>query len=101
MHSFLERTQLEHAGRFSSHLILRNLAVKGLLASHPCFQAAIRIPFPSQLPTPVMHCTYLQLLQPVLTFGLLVLARFGLCEVSIAVPFMADIAIMSEERLES
>lgn len=48
-----------------------------------------------------MQCTYLQLLQPVLTFGLLVLARFGLCEASTAVPFMADIAIMSEERLEN
>lgn len=67
MHSFLERTQLEQAGRFSSHLILRNL----------------------------------QLLQPVLTFGLLVLARFGLCEASIAVLFMADIVTMLEDRSES
>lgn len=79
MHSFLERTQLEHAGRFSSHLILRNLAVKRLVSipSH-AFKLPSCIRFHPSFPTPVLHCTYLQLLQPVLTFGLLVLARFGL-----------------------
>lgn len=101
MHSFLERTQLEHAGRFSSHLILRNLAVKGSLASCSCFQATNLHALMHQFSAPARHCTYLQLLQPVLTFGLLVLARFGLCKASSAVSFIADIAIMSDERLEN
>ena len=67
--------QLAHAGRFSSHLILRCLRARYVSAARVhrivCTWYGIKI-----------AATYLQLLHPVLTLGLLVRARFGLCSAS-------------------
>lgn len=88
MHSFLERSHWVQAGRFSSHLILRSLRggrervrtgahtrrVSGL---HP---PRARQELPEKEAAGDGTSTHLQLLQPVLTFGLLVRARLGLDE---------------------
>lgn len=66
--------QFAHDGRFSSHLILLCLEHSGQ-ALLPQDIARKQVP-------------YLQLLHPVLTFGLLVLARRGLCAASAVVEFV-------------
>jgi hypothetical protein len=70
----LERIQFAHAGRFSSHLILLCLRARDVSATnvHP----------DAELPGVQRELPYLQLLHPVLTFGLLVRARFGFCAAS-------------------
>ncbi len=70
VHIFFERTHWVQAGRLSSHLILRCLAADRVRhKTNTLVGEGARAGSQS---------TYLQLLQPVLTFGLLVLARFGL-----------------------
>lgn len=72
MQIFLERMQFEQAGRFSSHLMRRCLDDDGDSSGQHASTEARRV---EQL---VWGQTDLQLLHPVLTFGRLVLARFGL-----------------------
>ena len=76
--------QLEHCGRFSSHLILRCLQRSGvnIELQQVLLSSLIRHRKEDKR---IDGAPYLQLLQPVLTFGLLVLARLCFCEESVDV----------------
>lgn len=69
MHIFLERMQLLHDGRFSSHFIL--LCLQRHVRTGTNLDAGV-----TQTGAGQAGGAYLQLLHPVLTFGLLVLGRF-------------------------
>jgi hypothetical protein len=73
----LERTQLLHEGRFSSHFIL--LCLKRYVSDQNRHKSEYK-----QIEE--NDYAYLQLRHPVLTFGLLVLARFCFASPSLAAP---------------